>query len=328
MARRLSRYRNWFQAAFFAVTNGYYKGFTQGGIYTGRAKYICAPGLNCYSCPGAFNSCPIGSLQAVLDSRKFVISCYVFGFLMAFGALFGRLVCGWMCPFGLLQDLLYKIPLKFKRKNMPGHRYIAYLRWAVLLLLVLILPSVAVNVAGAGKPWFCEFLCPSGTFFGGIPLLALNPALRGAAGQKFIWKLMVLLMIMAVSVIYYRPFCKYLCPLGLIYGFFNSVALYHFEVDEDKCIRCGKCRDVCKMDIKVWQTPNSRECIRCGACIDACPKQAIASAPGRGVKQRSLAWLRILAAGAILAAIGIALGEPATVLAKAVKICLECIGLG
>ena len=61
LVRRLS------QAAFFALTNGYARGFAEGRIYKGSLKKLCVPGLNCYSCPGALGSCPIGSLQAVLD---------------------------------------------------------------------------------------------------------------------------------------------------------------------------------------------------------------------------------------------------------------------
>ena len=121
MAKKQKNIRLWFQAAWFAVTNGYAKGFLEGKIYKGQIKYVCVPGLNCYSCPGALGSCPIGSLQAVLDSGKFRVSCYVFGFLTLFGALLGRFVCGWLCPFGLVQDLLHKIPLFRKKKNMPGH---------------------------------------------------------------------------------------------------------------------------------------------------------------------------------------------------------------
>ena len=116
--KKQSRTRTWFQAAWFAVTNGYLRGYTSGKIFAGGTKRICVPGLNCYSCPGAFGSCPIGSLQAVLDSRNYKISLYVFGFLTVFGVLFGRLVCGWMCPFGLVQDLLYKIKTKFKKKTV------------------------------------------------------------------------------------------------------------------------------------------------------------------------------------------------------------------
>lgn len=270
-------YRNWFQAAFFALTNGYYKGFTTGKIYTGAGKVLCFPGLNCYSCPSALLSCPIGSLQAVLDSQKFVFSCYVFGFLMLFGSLFGRLICGFMCPFGLIQDLLYKIPVRHKRKNLPGHKYLRHIRWVILILFVIILPSMVVNIAGMGSPWFCEYICPSGTVLGGIPLVLLNPSLRMALGWRYIWKVALLVMFLVLSVFYYRPFCKYICPLGLIYGLFNQVSFYRFKVDREKCTGCGMCQKVCGMDIKVWENPNSSDCIRCGDCKAACPKEAITS---------------------------------------------------
>lgn len=270
-------YRNWFQAAFFALTNGYVRGFTHGGIYSGIGKTFCAPGLNCYSCPGALLSCPIGSLQAVLDSRKYLFSCYVFGFLAAFGALFGRLICGWMCPFGLVQDLLHRIPFPLRSKNLPGHKYLRYLRYIVLVLFVIFLPSVVLNAAGIGKPWFCEYICPSGTLLAGIPLTAEIPALRSAIGWRFWWKIGVLAAVIFLSIISYRPFCKYLCPLGAVYGLFNPVSFYRFRVDASRCTKCGACRTACGMDIKVWEKPNSTECIRCGDCKAVCPRQAIHS---------------------------------------------------
>ena len=131
--KKQSRTRAWFQAAWFAVTNGYLRGYTSGKIFDGATKRLCVPGLNCYSCPGAFGACPIGSLQAVLDSRNYKISLYVFGLLTAFGVLFGRLVCGWMCPFGFVQDLFYRIRTKFKKKNLPGHKYLRYVRFVLLI---------------------------------------------------------------------------------------------------------------------------------------------------------------------------------------------------
>ncbi|MDD3402405.1 MAG: 4Fe-4S binding protein [Hespellia sp.] len=269
--------RHWFQAAFFAVTNGYAVGFLQGKIYQGSTKALCVPGLNCYSCPGALGSCPIGALQAVLDSRSFTVSAYVMGFLMGFGALFGRLICGWMCPFGLVQDLLYKIPFVKKIKNLPGHRYLKHLRYVILALFVVILPSVVVDIVGMGKPWFCEYICPSGTLFGGIPLVAANPELQSATGGLFVWKVSLLVVTGVLSVISYRPFCKYVCPLGAIYGWFNPVALYRYTVDAGKCTQCGACQKVCRMDIKVWEKPNSVDCIRCGDCKNVCPEGAIVS---------------------------------------------------
>ena len=269
--------RHWFQAAFFALTNGYAQGFIEGKIYKGPTKVFCVPGLNCYSCPGALNACPIGSLQAVLGSQSFNFSCYVFGLLMAFGTLMGRFVCGWLCPFGLVQDLLHKIPLFKKMKNMPGHDYLKKLKYVMLFLFVIILPLTVVNIVGMGKPWFCEYVCPSGTLLGGIPLISMNPELRDAIGGLFIWKLSILILVIVLSIKYYRPFCKYLCPLGALYGFFNPISFYRFRIDEEKCVKCGACSKACQMGIDVCSNPNSMECIRCGACKNACPKQAITS---------------------------------------------------
>lgn len=272
-----SRLRLIVQAAWTALTNGYVYGYTEGKIYTGHAKKICVPGLNCYSCPGAFGACPIGSLQAVLSSSTFKVSCYVLGFLMLFGSIFGRFICGWLCPFGLVQDLIYRIPVfkKFKRKNLPGHKVLIYLKYVILIVFVIILPCLAVNDAGSGSPWFCEYICPSGTLFGGILLTLLNKSLRAAVGVRFVWKVILLVAILVCDLIVYRPFCKYLCPLGAAYSVFNTFSLYRFEIDEEKCVKCGLCRDVCRMDIKVWENPNSTECIRCGECKSACPKGAI-----------------------------------------------------
>lgn len=269
------RMRLWVQIAFTAITNGYLIGFIQGKIYTGPAKNLCVPGLNCYSCPGALGSCPIGSLQAVLGSRDYKFSFYVLGFLLLFGSLLGRFVCGWLCPFGLVQDLLYKIPFVKKRKNLQGHGVLKWLKYMILVVFVILLPLFAVDIFGQGKPWFCEYICPSGTLSGGIPLVLASEPLRQTIGFLYAWKMAILVLLVILSVIVYRPFCKYLCPLGAVYGLFNPIAFKRFEVDQEKCVKCGKCQKVCKMDIKVWEKPNSLECIRCGDCIKSCPTGAL-----------------------------------------------------
>jgi ferredoxin len=73
----------------------------------------------------------------------------------------------------------------------------------------------------------------------------------------------------------FRFFCKTLCPLGAIYGILNKVSFYRLEVDESKCIHCGKCAQICGMDVDPVQHPQSKECIRCGECAKACPTGAI-----------------------------------------------------
>ena len=265
------------QAAVFALTNGYVKGWMSGKIYKGGLKNICVPGLNCYSCPGALLSCPIGSLQAVIGSGRFKVSLYVLGFIGLFGVLLGRLVCGFACPFGLVQDLLYKIPFFKKLKNLPGHKVLKYIKYVILLVFVIVLPMTIVNVVGIGQPWFCEYICPSGTRFGGIPLVIADASLRSAIRWRFWLKVGILLTCVISSIMIYRPFCKYICPLGALYGLFNPVSFYRFKINEDKCIKCGKCQKACDMDIKVWEKPNSTECIRCGKCLEACSEDAITS---------------------------------------------------
>lgn len=263
------------QAISFTFSNGYIYGWIKGKIYTGPVKNICLPGLNCYSCPGAIASCPIGSLQAVLGSGEYRVSLYVLGFIGAVGMLCGRFVCGWLCPFGFIQDLLYKIPFVKKVKNLPGHRFLKYLRFAVLLLLVILLPFFALNDAGVGTPWFCKYICPSGTLIGGIPLALANESVRDALGLPFILKSGILALIIIGSIYSYRPFCKYLCPLGALYGLANPVSLYRYHIDESACTKCGACQKVCPVDIKTWETPNSMDCIRCGKCKEICPHHAI-----------------------------------------------------
>ena len=276
------------QLAFAALTNGYAAGFAQGKIYRGPGKLVCAPGLNCYSCPGAVGSCPLGSLQAVLTGRTHKFPFYVLGFLLLFGALFGRLVCGWLCPFGLVQDLLHKIPFVKKLRRLPGERALRYLKYAVLVGFVIVLPLVVLDIVGQGQPWFCKYICPSGTLFAGIPLIASNPPLRAALGWLFTWKAAILLALVLLSIVLWRPFCRYLCPLGAIYGLFNPVAVYRFRIDEDRCTDCGACKAACKLDIDVRRTPNSAECVRCGACRRACPHGAIRTG-GRCAAQQTAA---------------------------------------
>ena len=273
--RRGQRTRLFVQIAASAFSNGYLIGFARGKIYQGALKRLCVPGMNCYSCPGALFSCPVGALQSLTGDRSFRFSLYVFGFLTVAGSLFGRGVCGFLCPFGLLQDLLHMIPFPKKIKKIPGERAVRSVRYAVLLVLVLILPAFVADPSGAAVPWFCKLLCPVGTLEAGIPLVLLNGSLRESTGILFAWKLALLIAVIFASVLIWRPFCRYLCPLGALYGLFNRFALYRFVVDETKCTGCGACRGACGMDIPVWKRPNSVDCVRCGKCIDACPEGAV-----------------------------------------------------
>ena len=265
------------QIAAFGYSNTYLGNLAKGQLYKGKWKQFCNPGINCYSCPAARFSCPIGAMQAVSGSISFKISFYVVGFVLALGVLFGRAICGFICPFGLIQELLYKIPFP-KKRLWKGFTYVKYV---ILLVFVFLLPVVSVNTVGMGAPAFCEYICPAGTLEGGIPLLATHPELRQIIGALFSFKACVLLLTLIGCLMICRFFCKVMCPLGAIYGILNKISLYHMEVNTENCVSCGKCHAVCPMDVNPAENPDSAECIRCGRCVEGCSRQALIFRFGR-----------------------------------------------
>lgn len=270
----LIRFRLFFQIIYTIVSNGYMYGFLNGKIYKGSLKYTCVPGLNCYSCPGAIGSCPMGALQAALNKRNFEIPFAVLGFFFVFGSIFGRFVCGWLCPFGLMQDLLHRIPFFRKRKQLAYHSVLKYGKYVVLFGLVVV-GSSFLFTGFAKVPAFCKFLCPSGTLMGALPLLGMDKQLRSQASDLFYWKLGILMVLILLSVKVYRPFCQYLCPLGAIYGWFNRFSLVQIHWEKDTCISCMACQRVCPVNLPPEKISVSTECIKCGQCVEVCPKKCL-----------------------------------------------------
>lgn len=283
-SQRFSRMRGWMQAGATLLTNIHLPNFFRGGIYQGKGKSVCVPGLNCYSCPAASGACPIGSFQAVVGSSKFGFSYYITGFLILLGVLLGRFICGFLCPFGWLQELLHKIPSK--KLSTKKLKPLTYLKYIILLLAVVLLPALAVNDVGMGDPFFCKYICPQGVLEGAIPLSLVNEGIRATLGTLFVQKLFILLAVVALSIVFYRPFCKWICPLGAFYALLNKISLFEIKMDEQKCVSCGKCAASCKMDVDVRKTPNHAECIRCGKCITACPAEALCFHYGFGSSRK------------------------------------------
>ena len=172
-------------------------------IYSGATKRFCVPGLNCYSCPGALFACPLGSLQAELASGEVRLPLYTLGFLFAFGAVLGRFVCGWLCPFGLVQDLIYKIPAPKKLRRLPGDRGLVMLRYLLLALLCILLPLTVVNIVGQGSPWFCKWFARQHAG-AGLPLVLFGrvmPTRRFGLPSKS----RTLVVILVLAALTYRP---------------------------------------------------------------------------------------------------------------------------
>lgn len=253
--------------------NSYFIGFMEGSIYRGNLKKICVPGLNCSSCPGALGSCPVAMLQtsiASMVSSQFKL--FIFGFLTLVGVVLGRFACGWFCPFGLIQELFYKIPLP-KLGLRESFKPLESLKYIILIVFVLLLP--AFSAYGISSTAFCKYVCPVEVLEANLPMIIARPSILDIMGFLFKWKLLFLIVLLLLALVVFKPFCRFLCPLGAIYSLFNPISVYRMEVDHDKCIECGYCQSQCKFGIAVYKDPNNRECMRCNECL-VCPTQALA----------------------------------------------------
>ena len=259
--------------------NANLKGFITGKIYTGDTKALCVPGLNCYSCPGAVGACPLGALQNALAASGHTAGWYVLGILLLFGVTLGRTVCGWLCPAGLIQELLHKVPTP-KIGKSRATRALSLVKYVILALFVIALPLYYGLRHSMPLPAFCKYICPAGTLEGAVMLLIHpeNDGMYAQLGLQFTLKVVIMLGIGLACVFCYRAFCRFLCPLGAIYGLFNRFALTGVRVDPERCNYCGACVRVCETDVlKV----GDRECIACGKCMRSCAQGAISIRCGK-----------------------------------------------
>lgn len=276
--QRIPATRRFVQLYTAVLYNAHLRGFAEGRIYTGKTKAVCVPGLNCYSCPGAIGACPLGSLQNAVSASANRPAFYVVGLLLLFGLTLGRVVCGWLCPFGLIQELLYKLPGK-KIKKGRWSRGLSWLKYGVLAVFVLGIPAWFA-FRHVPLPGFCKYICPAGTLEGALALV-LHPAngdLRGLLGSLFLLKLSVMILILSACVVIYRAFCRFLCPLGALYSLLARLALLGVKVDSARCNDCGACVKICPVDIRAV---GDRECVHCGKCVDICGQQAISFRAGK-----------------------------------------------
>ena len=272
-------HRMGFQGLATLMTNPFVQNFPLGKIYSGEGKRFCSPGLNCYSCPGAAGSCPIGAFQAVVGSLRYDFSYYIFGTMALFGVLVGRLICGFLCPCGLVQEILHKIPSKkISTENLWPLKLVKYFMLFVVVFLMGVFLTDQFKLA---PPYFCKYVCPQGILEGGIPLSLFNEGIRNTLGKLFLLKGSFLVLVVILSIFTFRPFCKWICPLGAFYAFFNKISFFQYKVDQDACIHCGKCRKACGMEVDMSKNQTALECIRCGECVKVCPTDAISTSLDR-----------------------------------------------
>lgn len=242
-------------------------------------KNLCVPGLNCYSCPSAIGACPIGSLQFYLNDVSLRIQLkdkinlaglYIAGFFLGTGVIGGRIYCGWICPFGTIQELINRIT----GKNRKVPQLLEKGRFITLTVFVFIMPLFLYNITML-SPWFCKLICPAGTLTAGIPLLIIDESLRASVSFITIVKFSILIFLIAALLFSDRVFCKTLCPLGALWGIFNKISILNISFDKEKCVNCSKCSGACPMNLEAMNEFSTGKCIRCLKCTNICPTDSL-----------------------------------------------------
>jgi polyferredoxin len=251
-------------------------------------KYACIPVLNCYACSLATTACPIGTITAFALVRE--IPYYVIGTLGMVGVAVGRIFCGWACPFGLLQDLLYR--LRSPKWRLP--RGANALKYALLLALVIAAPislgggaqkagSDRVVKQSTGAVDYCALVCPMGTLEAGVPGLVINAKIREDMSWKSWLKLGLLAAVLGLMIVSRRSFCRTLCPLGAAMALMSKTSFLHLSTDQDRCTRCMRCVAACPTYARTVPDETRRkeataECVLCLECVRRCPEPDALSA--------------------------------------------------
>jgi polyferredoxin len=226
-----------------------------------RLHTVCSPVFHCYACPLSTFACPIGIIAQF--SALHVFPFIAIGLLIAVGALFGSLICGWVCPFGFLQDLVGKIPTP--RFDLP--KWTSYLRYVMLIATVLAIPYFF----GEEHVLFVCRICPAGALEAALP----NMVGQAVAGKEIIWpnalKLAILILFLIAIFFMRRPWCRLLCPLGAMFSLFNRVSAFFLRFNASECTCCERCHKLCEYGIEPERTPNALRCVRCLECIGCKP---------------------------------------------------------
>ena len=178
----------------------------------------------------------------------------------------GRVFCGWMCAFGTMEDLLAllgKKVLKVRVKVDPRvDAVLKYAKYVILALIVGVVWTGIVSIPESWNPWEAF-----------ATLAAWPPDLATAAGSYLVG-LVILLAIMVGSVFVERLFCRYLCPMGAVFGIASLLRFGRIEKPREACGKCHACTANCAMGIDLGKVDEVRspDCIDCMRCVAVCPK--------------------------------------------------------
>lgn len=228
-------------------------------------KWLCNPVLSCHSCYLSWFACPIGVF--IHYSGYHLFPYLAFGTVLLVGVLAGRLLCGWVCPFGFLQDMLFKLPTR--KINIP--RWSRFVKYPILVFTVFLIPFFLGEETLYS---FCR-ICPVSAIQVTIPNYIFS-SFHYLSTQSII-KLCVLCFVIVLAILSSRSFCKVFCPIGALLAPLNLISFHTVTVDRNACVSCRKCDRLCPTDVVPSERisngiPANRafDCVVCHDCKSLC----------------------------------------------------------
>jgi len=213
--------------------------------------------------------------------------------------ILGRALCGWVCPFGFIQDLLGYIKKRHIQVSLRTHGGMIKVKYGILGVVLFISATLAISLAaGVGKSYETAIgvfapapfnaLSPADTLFAVLPRMVLmvvyapEALIAGILSDPLFWvRLAIMIAIIVLAAYVPRSWCRYFCPIGALLAVLNRFSFLGLKRDPLRCTKagCRTCVDACPMMVRIlelpWEKFTDSECIYCLKCVDACPTRAI-----------------------------------------------------
>jgi NAD-dependent dihydropyrimidine dehydrogenase PreA subunit len=184
-----------------------------------------------------------------------------FIFFVVLAIIGNKLICGWACPFGALQELIYSLPILRKLKQWKTPFWLTNtIRGGLFCVVMLFL----FGIVGGRK--------------GFVIYHYLNPFNLFDLDFDHWLVLLTVVVFLTLAFFTYRPFCHLICPFGFVSWIAEKFSLYRVIIDEEKCTKCGACVKACPLHAAKGKVENktfSADCFSCARCLNACPVDAI-----------------------------------------------------
>jgi len=189
------------------------------------------------------------------------VKTIAFLFFISLAVIGNKIICGWACPFGSIQELLYIIPVfkKIKKKKLPF--WLANsIRSGLFIIMLLLLFAVVGNKKGF------------------VIYHYLNPFNLFNFDFDYASIIITLILVSGFSLFVYRPFCQLICPFGLVSWIFEKISVFKIRIDYQKCTNCGACVNACPSQAAygiLKKKKMTADCFSCARCLSVCPVDAI-----------------------------------------------------